>query len=214
MKKLIPIIFAVCLLVTSCGGEPTENVNYTHYNVVTSASETTASDVTSFFTVKRTDESEQFTVKIADSFGNTDSSASEKESLKNIENTSKPENSKKLENPQISSTENKNNIGNNYSKKSVLSKIKDGGNTSFSSTVYATSVNNNSKTEENTESVSAEPESTDVLEPLKDTDTAYITNTGNRYHRKGCRYLAKSCVEIIVGDAKEKGYTPCKVCKP
>ena len=35
MKKLIPIIFAVCLLVTSCGGEPTENVNYTHYNVVT-----------------------------------------------------------------------------------------------------------------------------------------------------------------------------------
>ena len=218
MKMLIPMIFAVCLFVTSCGGEPIENPDYTHYNVATSILETTSSTVDSQVTDKRTSKSETFTTKIADLSNNTDIKTTEKEIFKNTDN------SKKTEKTQGSSAENsvgKNNIavGKNYAKKSVLSKTKDGGNASHSSTVYATSVNNYSEKTENTESVSVEPnfkepESTTALESLKDTDTGYITDTGTRYHRSGCRYLAKSCIEIIVGEAKEKGYTPCKVCKP
>jgi hypothetical protein len=44
--------------------------------------------------------------------------------------------------------------------------------------------------------------------------TVYITRTGKRYHRDGCRYLSMSKVPISVKDAKANGYTPCKVCHP
>lgn len=42
----------------------------------------------------------------------------------------------------------------------------------------------------------------------------YITNTGKKYHRKGCRYLKKSKKKIRLKRAKALGYKPCKVCKP
>lgn len=44
--------------------------------------------------------------------------------------------------------------------------------------------------------------------------TVYITDTGGKYHRSGCRYLKKSKHAISLSDAKAQGYTPCKVCKP
>lgn len=43
--------------------------------------------------------------------------------------------------------------------------------------------------------------------------TVYVTNTGSKYHRDGCRYL-KSRIEISLGDAVAQGYEPCKVCNP
>ena len=46
------------------------------------------------------------------------------------------------------------------------------------------------------------------------TQTVYITRTGKRYHRDGCRYLASSKIPISLKDAKANGYTPCKVCHP
>ena len=46
------------------------------------------------------------------------------------------------------------------------------------------------------------------------TQTVYITRTGKRYHRDGCRYLASSKIPISLKDAKARGYTPCKVCHP
>lgn len=46
------------------------------------------------------------------------------------------------------------------------------------------------------------------------TQTVYITRTGKKYHRDGCRHLAVSKIAISLKDAKEKGYTPCKVCHP
>lgn len=46
------------------------------------------------------------------------------------------------------------------------------------------------------------------------TQTVYVTRTGKRYHRDGCRYLATSKIPISLKDAKAKGYTPCKVCHP
>jgi hypothetical protein len=47
----------------------------------------------------------------------------------------------------------------------------------------------------------------------KKTETVYITRTGKRYHRDGCRYLL-SRIPMSLRDAQAKGYTPCKVCRP
>jgi len=56
------------------------------------------------------------------------------------------------------------------------------------------------------------------LKPPKEQPQAekvvYITKTGKKYHRLGCRYLRKSCIPISLTEAKRRGYTPCKVCKP
>ena len=45
-------------------------------------------------------------------------------------------------------------------------------------------------------------------------DTVYITRTGTKYHRLGCRYLSKSCISISRSAAIAKGDTPCSVCNP
>lgn len=45
-------------------------------------------------------------------------------------------------------------------------------------------------------------------------ETVYITNTGEKYHREGCRHLAKSKIAIKKSDAIAKGYGACKVCRP
>lgn len=42
--------------------------------------------------------------------------------------------------------------------------------------------------------------------------TVYITNTGEKYHAPGCRYLKKSQIPIALDDAIARGYEPCKVC--
>lgn len=41
----------------------------------------------------------------------------------------------------------------------------------------------------------------------------FVTATGECYHVRGCRYLAKSCIPISLKDAKA-GYRPCGVYKP
>lgn len=47
-----------------------------------------------------------------------------------------------------------------------------------------------------------------------DAQTVYITKTGAKYHTGSCRYLSRSKIPISLADAKQKGYTPCSVCKP
>ncbi len=47
----------------------------------------------------------------------------------------------------------------------------------------------------------------------KQSTTVYITKTGSKYHRSGCRYLSKSKIAISLEDAKAS-YDPCSVCKP
>lgn len=42
--------------------------------------------------------------------------------------------------------------------------------------------------------------------------TVYITDTGSKYHRYGCRYLKKSCIPISLESAKKQGYTACRIC--
>ena len=44
--------------------------------------------------------------------------------------------------------------------------------------------------------------------------TVYITKTGDKYHRAGCRYLSKSQIAISKSDAIGSGYSPCSVCNP
>ena len=44
--------------------------------------------------------------------------------------------------------------------------------------------------------------------------TVYITKTGEKYHRDGCRYLKKSKIAIDKSSAINQGYTPCSVCHP
>ena len=43
--------------------------------------------------------------------------------------------------------------------------------------------------------------------------TVYVTKTGAKYHRDGCRYLSKTKIPISLSDAKS-GYGPCSVCNP
>lgn len=40
----------------------------------------------------------------------------------------------------------------------------------------------------------------------------YVTKTGKKYHRAGCRYLRVSKIKIKLKDARKKGYTACKMC--
>ena len=46
------------------------------------------------------------------------------------------------------------------------------------------------------------------------TATVYVTKTGKKYHRDGCRSLSRSRIPMTVKEAKAKGYTPCSVCRP
>lgn len=50
--------------------------------------------------------------------------------------------------------------------------------------------------------------------PQTNEQTVYITKTGEKYHREGCRYLSKSKIPISLSNALAQGYEPCKVCKP
>lgn len=43
--------------------------------------------------------------------------------------------------------------------------------------------------------------------------TVYVTRTGQKYHRDGCRHLARSKYPMPLSEAK-RAYDPCKVCSP
>lgn len=45
-------------------------------------------------------------------------------------------------------------------------------------------------------------------------DIVYVTQTGSRYHRYGCRYLSRSSIPISRSQAVASGYEPCSVCNP
>jgi micrococcal nuclease len=43
--------------------------------------------------------------------------------------------------------------------------------------------------------------------------TVYVTRTGAKYHRAGCRYLARSQIPMPLNEAVAR-YGPCSVCRP
>ncbi len=57
------------------------------------------------------------------------------------------------------------------------------------------------------------PESHALSVEIRKSKTVYITKTGAKYHRLGCRHL-KSCIPIDRELATQSGYHPCKVCNP
>lgn len=60
------------------------------------------------------------------------------------------------------------------------------------------------------------PKPTPIEKNTKDDNksiTVYITKTGTKYHRSGCRYLSKSKIAIKLENAKA-AYSPCSVCRP
>jgi hypothetical protein len=44
-------------------------------------------------------------------------------------------------------------------------------------------------------------------------EVVYVTRTGTKYHRAGCRFLAKGATAIRLADVGTK-YQPCGVCHP
>jgi len=59
------------------------------------------------------------------------------------------------------------------------------------------------------------PAAKDPVSPSKpDQVTVYVTRTGEKYHRAGCRYLSRSMIPMTLETAKARGYTPCSVCRP
>lgn len=44
-------------------------------------------------------------------------------------------------------------------------------------------------------------------------EIVYVTQTGEKYHVYGCRYLKKSCIETNLSDAVHY-YSPCARCHP
>jgi len=47
-----------------------------------------------------------------------------------------------------------------------------------------------------------------------ETETVYITQTGECYHTSGCASLKKSKIETSLQDATSSGYRACSKCKP
>jgi hypothetical protein len=45
------------------------------------------------------------------------------------------------------------------------------------------------------------------------TITVYVTRTGEKYHRDGCRYLSRSRIPMPLKEAAKR-FAPCSVCKP
>lgn len=66
-----------------------------------------------------------------------------------------------------------------------------------------------------TPTVTSSPRPTPTPTPTEATGSmVYITDTGTKYHRDGCRYLDESKHAVTCSWAKSHGYTPCSVCDP
>lgn len=76
-----------------------------------------------------------------------------------------------------------------------------------------TTASASSETEDGQGKVS-ETNVTSQQESINNSYTVYITKTGSKYHRSGCRYLSKSQISIDKNDAISQGYSACSVCNP
>jgi hypothetical protein len=63
-------------------------------------------------------------------------------------------------------------------------------------------------------SVASAATSASSVSPSRKTTYVYVTKTGKKYHRAGCRYLKYSKRKVTLKWAKANHYTACKVCKP
>lgn len=82
--------------------------------------------------------------------------------------------------------------------------------------VSSPSVNSGSSSGSGSSYSAQAPAAVSPIPPQQETKdiTVYITKTGHKYHRAGCRYLSRSEIAITLSQAKAEGYTPCSVCNP
>lgn len=234
MKKLLPLIAVFCLLFSACGGDPAEDVSYTYYNhenwFASSIADISSADVNA-----ETENTKNFSKTNADNTGKTAKTADKSKNKPEITNVTEittqptagkskraiitPVKSKNKKSVKSADKTKSKALGSGVSYSSYLNNQntkREGEITSALKTnpQNKTSLQNIAETDLQTKTTVQENIQTTTLAPLSDTDICYITKTGSRYHRQGCRYLSKSCIEIIVGEAKEKGYQPCQICKP
>lgn len=65
-----------------------------------------------------------------------------------------------------------------------------------------------------TETLASSSTAAFAAEPQKKEVTVYVTNTGEKYHRDGCRHLRRSRNPMTLTEARRRGYEACKVCRP
>jgi competence protein ComEC len=53
-----------------------------------------------------------------------------------------------------------------------------------------------------------------ITTPVDKSDAVFVTESGKKYHRAGCRYLDQSSRQMSKNDAIKAGYGPCDICKP
>ncbi|NLC56299.1 MAG: hypothetical protein GX774_05635 [Armatimonadetes bacterium] len=63
-----------------------------------------------------------------------------------------------------------------------------------------------------TESRRAQP--SPISRQVERANVVYVTDSGKKFHRLGCKYLKKSRHERSRKEAQESGYTACSVCEP
>lgn len=95
--------------------------------------------------------------------------------------------------------------------------------TTVATTTASTTQTTEKTTTQTTKQTTQKTSKVTATEPVTDTPpettqdnesiTVYVTSTGEKYHRAGCRHLIKSCIEMPLSEAKLK-YQPCSVCKP
>jgi len=61
--------------------------------------------------------------------------------------------------------------------------------------------------------VAVEPKSSAATTPDTGEQIVYVTRTGSKYHKAGCRYLSKSAIPMKLKEAAAR-YGPCGVCNP
>ena len=47
-----------------------------------------------------------------------------------------------------------------------------------------------------------------------DANVVYVTSSGSRYHRKGCKHVKDGAIPLVKDDATAAGYEPCGTCNP
>lgn len=89
---------------------------------------------------------------------------------------------------------------------------------STSRTSSSTSSDNSSSAGNSSSSVSSSSAAATVTPAASsssgDDTVVYVTKTGKKYHRDGCKCLAKSKIQTTLSKAEAEGYTPCSVCDP
>ena len=75
----------------------------------------------------------------------------------------------------------------------------------------------NTPVDTSTETESAQPQEEDTTAPTQESTqsvTVYITKSGEKYHRDGCRFLKSSKIPVLLAELDTELYSPCTVCNP